>query len=908
MPPKRKNGSEAGYEEPTARERKKQKTAIARTIAVQPDTSAAKNTSNAVAGSSKSVRFDSMQGLPGSLDVERFAEARAFEINAMHQAMQNARASSTQRAWQQLPRHLRRRAASHDVRRVPLRLRDKARAEMDPMRRKALGRSMPKQGSAKRVKRTLQLLRRQRDKTWLETHIWHAKRMKMENMWGYRLAIEPTEKSFRPSHRASVHGSILHDASYFALVELRGPEDIIRAILDACCDCQGPSAGAKRSLFISNANGRASDQFARFLAGARAYETHIYSYGSYPFGLISPVSIIWRPVCRLNEATSQPEFLESAPTDAPSKRKRKGKGKGKEKERNEPLLARTVWLRVHPSVIVEVHQTLRTAASFALESAKEAGREELEIEITDLREHVNAFEITGPKANQILKGALRPVKDSQRTEFNAVCALIGNDSSPYSDQITVLELIEPNSNNGLTSTGHDNRFYSSRSTSKVNCVILHHSISLFVSVFKLTDNYSFPPKNAKIEYGSDAPLSSPPNLFPSAALAQCEIWDESIRDGLRKPRYKKKDIDQRRSKNLVPGTELHAVHKDDRIPVLLIQRSIEGSSSSPTFSGERTGNSPSLHGWTLIIPSGWAMPFFSSLIYTGTRVGGQRERQTQVFEGGGAYFPRDYPSTETYAEYADGREVVEHSRWERKPPAKRTNFEKLGTRSPWKPDWEVVLGLQAPSRPPPSDELISAQREDVPMETDNASVSTTKKDHMWLLRGANVAAILQNVSSMFNPAAGLLDHMSQLRMKRGQNPLDSRIRADDLWKSALILVNVLLCGRGNPEDLAVIYRLDDVEAKKWYDAERIRKMGAGLQQEEENEHELSKLAPSQDAIIGYVTTGHYSLSRGEGHAIGAIPVRRLFELRQQAERLRVGPSLLVKVRDRGDTTFRRNPS
>ena len=25
------------------------------------------------------------------------------------------------------------------------------------------------------------------NKIWLETHLWHAKRMKMEDMWGYRL-------------------------------------------------------------------------------------------------------------------------------------------------------------------------------------------------------------------------------------------------------------------------------------------------------------------------------------------------------------------------------------------------------------------------------------------------------------------------------------------------------------------------------------------------------------------------------------------------------------------------------------------------------------------------------------------------------------------------------------------------
>ena len=88
--------------------------------------------------------------------------------------------------------------------------------------------------------------------------------MKMENMWGYRLvftfkwpslclsllvfiqAVQPTEKSFRPSHRASIHGSILHDASYYAFIEVKGPEDILRQLLNSCCDHQGPGPGAQR--------------------------------------------------------------------------------------------------------------------------------------------------------------------------------------------------------------------------------------------------------------------------------------------------------------------------------------------------------------------------------------------------------------------------------------------------------------------------------------------------------------------------------------------------------------------------------------------------------------------------------------------------------------------------------------
>jgi hypothetical protein len=33
------------------------------------------------------------------------------------------------------------------------------------------------------------------DKKWLETHLWHAKRMHMENMWGYRLVSITVESA-----------------------------------------------------------------------------------------------------------------------------------------------------------------------------------------------------------------------------------------------------------------------------------------------------------------------------------------------------------------------------------------------------------------------------------------------------------------------------------------------------------------------------------------------------------------------------------------------------------------------------------------------------------------------------------------------------------------------------------------
>ena len=77
----------------------------------------------------------------GSLDVNAFTAARSFEITALNNAMRsskllrfpcstNNRAALAQRAFQDVPRSLRRRSASHNVKRVPKPLREKAMKEM----------------------------------------------------------------------------------------------------------------------------------------------------------------------------------------------------------------------------------------------------------------------------------------------------------------------------------------------------------------------------------------------------------------------------------------------------------------------------------------------------------------------------------------------------------------------------------------------------------------------------------------------------------------------------------------------------------------------------------------------------------------------------------------------------------
>ena len=66
----------------------------------------------------------------GELNIASFVKNREFEINALEKSMRKARKGLMSRAFQQLPRHLRRRTASHNVKKVPRRLRGRAAQEV----------------------------------------------------------------------------------------------------------------------------------------------------------------------------------------------------------------------------------------------------------------------------------------------------------------------------------------------------------------------------------------------------------------------------------------------------------------------------------------------------------------------------------------------------------------------------------------------------------------------------------------------------------------------------------------------------------------------------------------------------------------------------------------------------------
>ncbi|KAG9015712.1 hypothetical protein FRB90_004357 [Tulasnella sp. 427] len=695
---------------------------------------------------------------------------------------------------------------------------------MDPVKKKKKSNALPKRGRTD-IGRTAKLLKRQQYKTWLETHLWHAKRMKMENLWGYRLAINPTEKAFRPSHRAALHSSIVQDVSYYGILELKGPEGLLKQSLSQICDPQ--------SAIFSHC----------YISGAQACDTHIYRPGAYPLGLICPCTTIWRPI----DATAQ-NSEESAGSAA----------------------VRVVWLHVHPSVFLEVHSAVQAAAS---EAVSESDERDGEIEIADLRDSVNAVEIMGPRASQVLTGALKVTKDagSGKKAWNMLASVSSSASLPKG-MVIGLQVFDP--------------------------------------------RLSFPPSNAPIPETGQVSIGPVFSVPSSAEIALSEIWIEKVRENLRKPQFTKKDLDERRSKNLVPGTRLQPQSSDARIPILLIQRSISPADMHPDSSA--TFN-PQMHGYLLLFPAGWSMPFWSSITHTGTRVGGLREHKSQRFESGTLHFPEDYVGTRSYDQHWERRAAEETVKWERTPKDKRTPYDRMPAPSRstvntvlWKPDWIGMLGLVPDGLVPGVESgLIPTQRSDnmdkildliiqegaSELQEDgeaawegisgnfNLSIPDQQNTNApWVLHGTDTATLLSSLASSLSstPHLEILYHINGLRAKRGLNPFSEDV-ADNLTRSAIVPVQLEMCGRGTPEDVSVIYDASGVTKQLgeavWSRLTHPTKQNGLLS--EENAYETIP-TPEPSEIIGYVTSGSFSLLKGKGAALGAVSLLCLIEIMRRA--------------------------
>lgn len=209
--------------------------------------------------------------------------------------------------------------------------------------------------------------KRQIHKSWLPTHLYHAKRAHMtlpkEPLWRFAIPLTPTEKSYRATHRAmGARGCIAWDMSYMGTIGIEGAEASLMGLLTAM------------GLVEDMAKGRKGEKWRK---GTRVWEGWLRTRDEEQWAL-ALVSIIW---CAL---LAEPSYVVTAGTGEEERR-------GTEK--------RKLFIRVQPSSFLQLWDEVLRVAKMQRPPAM----------VEDLRFEIGSIEVTGPGSTEALIGALRPV-------------------------------------------------------------------------------------------------------------------------------------------------------------------------------------------------------------------------------------------------------------------------------------------------------------------------------------------------------------------------------------------------------------------------------------------------------------------------------------------------------------------
>ena len=237
----------------------------------------------------------------GVIRAERFAAARAQELQAAFAALPPGTAPSAAARLARIgapPARmlLRRRAASFRPYRMPLFLRISA------MKRRKLPSGAGVHVRCRACRRATRLLSsRQRAHEaenhhparlrWLATHLWHSKRMKMGDFFGYRVALERADAGVRAAVRWARNCATIYDESYHTCFQFSGSECELLRLLGqlsprsaaVSADCQAGGHEIEVMMYgLSEGGGAAAGEILHGCCDAARRP-------------IAPVRVLWKP-------------------------------------------------------------------------------------------------------------------------------------------------------------------------------------------------------------------------------------------------------------------------------------------------------------------------------------------------------------------------------------------------------------------------------------------------------------------------------------------------------------------------------------------------------------------------------------------------------------------------------------
>jgi ribonuclease P/MRP protein subunit POP1 len=792
----------------------------------------------------------------GEVNVKNFLKSHENEIKSLENAMRAAKKGLTRRAFQDVPRELRRRTASHNPQRVPKRLRVRAKQEAKedntPTSRGTSGsgvgkggkahlrkegreksRQNAKKGRAKdddamdidadggaeaasrkpkakaglKTKSKFPALatpatpasrfrRRQKDKTWLPTHVWHSKRARMtdpkDTLWRFALPLQPAMKAYRLTHRAATQrGAVAWDTSYMSTVSLDGPHASIVGML------KGLHFASEEADDPWQGKGRAK----KWRHGTRTWEGWIYERETKPLKKIAPVTIIW---C-------------VSPADS---KKRK------------------VFIRVHPSAFLQLWNELIRIAK-----VQKPG-----VIVEDLRFEVGSIEIMGPAAAETLCSILSPTSSTA--------------AAPNAPQ----------------STWHNLASITDVSSLPPGALL----------AFDVSDpRFSDPPATAKLQQDEQSLQSLMETLVQwpvDTTQISSSIFDRNLCLAAQRSMPSEKSINRRKSACTL-GEPPEARSTDPQIPTLIY-------------------TSRDSKSWTVLLPWKCVQPVWRGMmrypVSTGgnPRFGGQKERRQVNFERSVPQFPFDHPGTDAgWAWELRERKAREHE-WTKRPKGKRIEWSTIDLGNgrkgelgdPWACDWQRL----APRSAAESDTEKTAQEK--AEDARSPVMQLTSKQATELIAGGAPATdylakpYLFTVKITMTQRGVPTDCTRIYRLPSNNNGLRNK------WLS-------LVPEPGNtrqPRKQHNSYTSEAPPHVKRRDLARSLLEPVELPKAGEDDYPI---VPDEEDLIGFVTTGNFNLAEGMPTAVANLALHRVLAGREEGKEMQKEDHMCI-VRPAGSTLGR----
>ncbi|EHK22677.1 uncharacterized protein TRIVIDRAFT_191384 [Trichoderma virens Gv29-8] len=834
----------------------------------------------------------------GELDLVAFVAAHEFEIRALEQSMATSKAVRSSRAFQQVPRGLRRRTASHNPKRVPRRLRARARREMaednTPLvesrkRKPRTTRARIRAQMAKRLrilaarkrkrkqdkgddntkeaakdvgvvgrtprpkirrnalneppKPPAKFRKRQINKTWLPTHQWHAKRARMtepkEPLWRFAIPLTPNEKIYRPTHRAQgERGTMVWDMTYMSTIGLYGHFAGMARVL--------------RKVGVTH-DSCWDDRGSKWRQGTRAWT-----------GILSRERVgVRRPMCQSTviwDPEPQPQSQDAE----------QGQREGEtEQGKDEKKTQRRVFIRVHPSAFLELFNELLRLTKM----------ENPRLYIEDLRFEIGSIELSGPASTETLLSVLTAYPSGP---------------NPKNKHAELFESLK-----GLTNPA----------------ALPNNSVLNFTAQ---DPRLRYPPR--KMEFSENEQAQT--DLLTTIASWPAE---ENLQPSLlfdRQVRHKasclpsQKSINRRRSK-VTSGALLKPTILDPPIPITLIaSRSAVGTQAQGT--------------WTLLAPWKCITPLWYSIVHCplvsggNPRFAGLNETMQVAFERSLPWFPADFLGTDAGAEWELERRQRRKREWARRPKSKRVEWASLNLGAGRQGeigdghacDFEFLFGLVQQSASPDdnSGEAMDVDGGD-PAPIEKKDVTDDDMPYLKLLSSIPKAVFNSLVSpsptvqplppnaiacvrisllsrGVASPCARIyrlpsvpisIPPSSDAEVPASIPPeatsLPSDLRSQWLSRIPPTSASSKSASSTHSQPKRKASRFDDMETRKRLLAQELLAAPPSLEgTPAPNEVDIGghhPLVPNAEDLIGFVTTGSFCLANGRGAAIGSIAVEKV---------------------------------